>query len=418
MSNQLLDAALDYAKGGLHVFPLHNPVVQPNGDVSCSCSKGSACPNIGKHPRTQHGYNDATTNPEIIRAWWEKSPQANVAIVTGAISGLVVIDIDPRNGGNQSLDELVAKHGKLPDTVEAITGGGGSHLLFNHPGEGFVVKNDSKGKKFGSGIDIKGDGGCIVAPPSLHASRDNYVWELSSQLGEVELAEMPAWLRSRVTEAISVSSVSSDVAASVTSTAPKTLDELFRQTIPSEPGRRNGCILDFARGLKFNLGYEGRPVKELRPLFKQWYEAALRRIGTKSFEVSWFDFRRAWDEAKWPLGIDIAKIAFERAKKKRFPKCVQIYATHPLIQMLISGCCELQRMVGDTVFSLSISQVARLLFGETTDEKELMKYRTTAHRWLTRLTREGILKCVKAGKPGPPGSPASRWRYLGDSKDQ
>src|SRR5438034_3590275 len=108
-----LDAALDYARRGWAVIPL-----VPGG----------------KTPLTAHGYKDGTTDEAKIRSWWAKTPSANVGIVTGAESGLVVLDVDPRNGGEITLDELIAEHGKLPDTVVAITGGGGRHIFFQHPG--------------------------------------------------------------------------------------------------------------------------------------------------------------------------------------------------------------------------------------------------------------------------------------------
>jgi hypothetical protein len=99
-----------------------------------------------------------------VRAWFRERPDNNVGIVTGAISGLVVLDIDPGHGGEDSLARLLREHGPLPQTVEARTGGGGRHVYFAHPGG--VVRN-----KVGlaPGIDVRGDGGCVVAPPSVHA---------------------------------------------------------------------------------------------------------------------------------------------------------------------------------------------------------------------------------------------------------
>jgi hypothetical protein len=85
---QNLEAALAYARDGLHVFPLHNT------DVAGACSCGRTdCHSAGKHPRTGHGHRDASTDPQQIRRWWSMWPDANVAIATGE-SGLVVIDVD------------------------------------------------------------------------------------------------------------------------------------------------------------------------------------------------------------------------------------------------------------------------------------------------------------------------------------
>lgn len=191
----MLDAALAHAARGWPVFPLYEPVWgDPVGPVVCSCGK-AGCGNIGKHPRCDHGLKDATTDEAQIRAWWTRWPNANIGVPTGAVSGMVVIDIDPRHGGNDSLDELEAQHAKLPHTVEQLTGGGGRHLCFAHPGVN--IKNRAGLKP---GIDIRGDGGYIVVEPSLHASGRRYAFELSSLPGEVELAEMPRWLRDLLVE--------------------------------------------------------------------------------------------------------------------------------------------------------------------------------------------------------------------------
>jgi hypothetical protein len=124
-----------------------------------------------------------------IRRWFAQIPDANVGIVTGMISGLVVLDIDPNKGGDTSLAQLERAHGPLPHTVEAITGGGGRHVYFAHPGG--LVRN-----KVGllPGIDLRGDGGCVVAPPSLHQSGQHYLWLRGHEPGQCNLAPLPLWL--------------------------------------------------------------------------------------------------------------------------------------------------------------------------------------------------------------------------------
>lgn len=128
--------------------------------------------------------------PDEVAAWFRRTRNANVAVVTGTISGLVVLDVDPQHGGTESLAELTDRHGPLPRTIEALTGGGGVHLYFAHPGG--AVRN-----KVGvlPGIDLRGDGGCVVAPPSMHASGRRYAWQTGRGPGDVPLAPMPGWLR-------------------------------------------------------------------------------------------------------------------------------------------------------------------------------------------------------------------------------
>jgi Bifunctional DNA primase/polymerase, N-terminal len=151
--------ALKYADLGLYVVPLHTIV---NGH--CSCGSGVDCPRPGKHPRTRHGVNDATTDRDQINAWWAEWPDANVGIAPGRDRNLLVLDIDPRHGGNKRLKRLTRKLGALPDTVIAKTGGGGRHLFFKHPS--FKVRKDNAGKLLGRGIDVLSDGYVIRSRPT------------------------------------------------------------------------------------------------------------------------------------------------------------------------------------------------------------------------------------------------------------
>lgn len=149
-ANPLLAAALDYAQRGWHVFPL-----RPRG----------------KTPLTRHGYKDASADPDAIRAWWDQWPDANVGVATGLVSGLIVLDIDGPTGMN-ALRQLLAVYGRLPSTVVAITARG-CHIYL----AGRVACSCSSDKKEDGGIDIRGDGGYVVAPPSIHETGFVYRWE-------------------------------------------------------------------------------------------------------------------------------------------------------------------------------------------------------------------------------------------------
>jgi hypothetical protein len=119
---------------------------------------------------------------------WKSWPDAGVAIRTGVESGLLVLDVDVPEGGAGALAALERAHGKLPMTATVLTGGGGQHLYFRHTGQ--EVRNSAG--RLGVGIDVRADGGYVVAPPTVHESGRHYVWTRS--LDRQPLADPPAWL--------------------------------------------------------------------------------------------------------------------------------------------------------------------------------------------------------------------------------
>lgn len=181
--------AVRYAQLGWYVFPLHTP--RPDG--TCSCMRPS-CQNQGKHPRTQHGLNDATTDTSRVAAWWGMWPDANIGVACGA-SGIVAVDVDPRHGGDESLRDLEHRYGKDAfQTVSAATGGGGEHYIYAAPVDiaiGNVTSSSKCSGPLGPGIDVRANGGYIVAPPSLHRSGDYYEWYTAESPFEREAQALP-----------------------------------------------------------------------------------------------------------------------------------------------------------------------------------------------------------------------------------
>ncbi|MGB2819477.1 MAG: bifunctional DNA primase/polymerase, partial [Phycisphaerae bacterium] len=148
MSSQtatLIDAALEYARMGWQVFPCHP---------------------TGHQPLVERGFYAATCDEKTIRAWWARWPRAAIGLRTGEATGVFAVDIDPRNGGDVSLAQLEAEHGVLPESVESQTGGGGRHVLLAWPDRPVPCSTG----KIVPGIDVKGDGGYVILPPSDHAS--------------------------------------------------------------------------------------------------------------------------------------------------------------------------------------------------------------------------------------------------------
>jgi len=179
------DYALRYAAIGWAVLPLYG--IAANG--RCQCGK-TDCSSPGKHPMRElvpHGVHGASKDPTQLREWFTRATTANIGIAMGEPSGVVALDIDPRNGGDGLLDQLTTTHGALPDTAMALTGGGGQHYLFRYTGE--------RVRSPGKGIDVKSTGGLIVVEPSMHASGTAYTWEASSDpLQGQPIATAPAWM--------------------------------------------------------------------------------------------------------------------------------------------------------------------------------------------------------------------------------
>jgi hypothetical protein len=177
-----LSAALAYAARGWHVIPLHHVE-----GAACSCRKGAECGSIAKHPRTKNGSKDATSDAAQIRRWWKGWPAAGVGICTGQAEGLFMVGPDGP-AGLQALAELEKRGSQLPRTPTARSGSGGKHFYFRWPA-GPAIMNDRN--HLGLPIDIRGEGGYAVAPPSSNA-KGAYAWEVSPS--DAEAAEAPAWL--------------------------------------------------------------------------------------------------------------------------------------------------------------------------------------------------------------------------------
>jgi len=181
-----LRAALSYAANGWAVFPV-------NAVASGRCGCGATdCASPGKHPLTSHGVKQASSDAGTVEAWWRRWPKANVAIATGSVSGVIVIDVDPPEG-ESSLNRLVGEGHALPETLTARTGSGGIHLYYRAP---VVSLGNAAGRLPGvefelPGVDLRADGGYAVAPPSGHVSGTRYEWIEN----DVMPAQAPGWLR-------------------------------------------------------------------------------------------------------------------------------------------------------------------------------------------------------------------------------
>src|SRR5262249_36033950 len=164
----LLAAALGYLSHQCAVFPCWE--VTPDSS-DCASPRHPRPPH--NPPRPQTGVTHAPPAPAPVTRWWSEWPRAHLAIACGP-SGLLVVDVDPRNGGDASLSDLEARYGPFPDTPRQLTGGGGLHLLLARPNRPHV-RGPRHG--LGRGIDLKADGGYLIAAPSGHRSGRPYTLE-------------------------------------------------------------------------------------------------------------------------------------------------------------------------------------------------------------------------------------------------
>jgi hypothetical protein len=180
MSRPLLATALAYAADALPVFPLFEPTA--HGVCSCGyagCRSG--------HPRTRHGLHDASTDAATIETWWERWPTANIGLRTGTHGGIVAVDVDSVDAG-LALVEL--EDGRSLGGLIVHTGRG-YHIWYRNPAD-VVVRNSAS--RVAPGIDVRGDGGYVTAPPSLHRTRCRY------RFAGGNLEPVPAWLLKLIAE--------------------------------------------------------------------------------------------------------------------------------------------------------------------------------------------------------------------------
>lgn len=222
----LLAAALNYAAGGLHVIPLHSITLTGQ----CTCQQPDCAPK-GKHPRTPNGSRDATTDPDTIRSWWSRWPGANVGIATG-LGGLYVIDLDGDDGA-RSWQQLEAEHGDTP--TRAVTTGRGRHLWYLTDEE---LPNSAS--KLGPGIDTRGTGGYVVAPPSTHHSGATYAFE--GGVGD-RPAPLPGWVADQLRKPKPSPTTTRSTAPAVGGDRiAKRLQGLAGRVAMAEEGRRNELL--------------------------------------------------------------------------------------------------------------------------------------------------------------------------------
>ena len=193
---KLVDFALTYAQKGWRVIPVNSI-----SDGHCSCGQ-TTCDSPGKHPLISNWTQDASADPAVLRRWFDQYPAANIAILTGEGSGVFVLDVDGSTG-EMSLEDLEEGHGSLAETLTCMTGRG-RHLYFRYPGRHVKIS----ASVLGEGLDVRGDGGSAILPPSRHVNGAVYHWQDEDR----PVAEAPPWLIDLVcrTSAVAVGSIAGE----------------------------------------------------------------------------------------------------------------------------------------------------------------------------------------------------------------
>ena len=172
----VLDHAIEYARKGMRVFP---------------------CDPATKRPYTTHGFKDASTDERQIREWWAQNPDAMIGFHPG--DKIVVIDVDLKEDGSSGYDtlkRLEAKYGKLPDTVCSQTPRGGRHFFFRTSGHAMRGPNGTNVFGPNSCVDIRGNGGYVILPPSARADGRQYEWIAAPD--ESTFADVPEWVLNEI----------------------------------------------------------------------------------------------------------------------------------------------------------------------------------------------------------------------------
>ncbi len=389
-----LGAALEYAGFGWPVFPL-----RPRD----------------KRPLTRNGFKAGTTDLAKIKRWWKEHPNANIGIVTGKPSGIVVLDIDPRNGGDRSIKELTDRLGKLPPGPVAKTSGRGRHVLLRHPGR--PVKKPSGDAP---GIDIKADGGYVVGVGSIHKSGTPYLWDVPPNGSP--LPELPeTWLkwldarnaterteRTETTERTEDYRENGGNSVSVVCFAKRLSNEseterAVTESLPVAVGRRNRQVFELARALKAVPALADASPDQLQNHVRRWHGMGVAKevIRTEPFEETWIDFLKCWPKVKFPKGSEPMAEIVEKARRLPPPSAATKYES-PRLQLLVAICRELQQSAGGEPFYLACRTAGRLAGVD----------HSTAARWLWLLVHDGIL--AEAEKGDRTRRRATRYRYLGD----
>jgi hypothetical protein len=283
------------------------------------------------------GFKDATTCASRIRDLWTQTPDANVAIATGAVSGVFVVDADLYKDEN-CLSLLENRSGPLGATYTVMTPRGGRHFYFQQPPEGRVGSGEGKLGRF---LDVKGDGGYVVAPPSIFEGAQY------KRVNGTAPAVPPSWLwalvsaqRDRGTEGTEV--VAPSLCSSVSPSLCLSVQQAVEAALPDGPHMNHRHLFKLARGCI------GMDLANHKAAFAQWFETVraqgLLKDGAGRDDY-FAEFMAAVGRAKTPLGQGIVEAAWKLAGSEPLPAEAELFET-PGAKKVVALCYQLDRLAG------------------------------------------------------------------------
>ena len=365
----------------------------------------------------------ASDDPAKVAAWAARYPGCNFGVLCGRASGIVVLDVDPRSGGTETLDARERERGTLPVTAEVLTGGGGRHLYFANPGQTI------KSRKVGPGVECRAERLYVVLPGSTHPDGKRYQWRNGRHLDEVELADPPGWMldagedasgetedepqSGRLAHAWSSNGCAGDAgvggpadAAAVLADpdAKPRIDAAVRATLPTTFGTRNRRLFDLARRLKGIPEVADMTADGLRPVVLDWFDRASPHVRTKTVSVTLDDFRVAWSRVERPHGQILLAARQGAAGSADPPNLPPHYGEHE--RFATRFCRALSRRQGGGTWFLSGRDLA-----DHARAAGVASNKTDAAAVLRTLAADGVLAVVTPGGKVA-GSMATVYRYL------
>lgn len=394
-------AALQYVRLGFPVLSIW----RSDEYGICGCYRHAECGAPGKHPRVRRGIHGATTDEQHLSKWnWET---ANVGIVMGKESGAIALDIDPRNGGDKTMVALLSELGPLPECPWATTGGGGKHLLFGAPD----CPVPSRSNVF-RGVDVKGDGGFIIAEPSRHASGQLYRWgeRLYRPLPDLPEPWLKAILPALASGGQGVREYESRESKRerIVVAPPLPQEDIqaataraIEETVPTGPGQWNAGVFEYVRRLKgMPWLADANPCALLETHLRPWWEKARPHIQEQEFMATCEHFLAAWGTVRYPVGANPLEAIYQMVQ--HWPAPPEL-CTCPIPQcrILANICRKLSEDHGGGKWFLSWNAVGQLF---KVDDRQ-------AGRWLTILCAAKVIKMVE--KPDKANKIAARYVYIG-----